>query len=200
MLNKEATSSSKVVGNVEPKVVGSSLAIETVAVVRLSDGHFPVLVELVVELGLSGDVLAEFNTVGEGRFLRENVLATSCDREGLSPELKRSAVGVVVLGLVSVGEVLLSVVDHATGTDNGLLGVVSEPVLVTLVLLDKGDSRLGNFLRVVFNSGTKVEVLLEVDVDIQLRLRVSESGNVLGRLGGVSFRVDVFPGGLNGEL
>ena len=57
-----------------------------------------------------------------------------------------SIVGMVELALVSMFKALGTIVDEATSTDDGLGRVVSEPVLVTGILLYEGDSGLGDLL------------------------------------------------------
>ena len=166
----------------------------------LVDRHLPVLVELVVELGLGGGFLSELNTVEEGGVLGENVLATSSEGEGLGKELEGGLVVVVVLGLVNVGEILLSVVDEATGTNFRLGSVVVQPVLAAVLLLNEAESGISDFGGVVLNGGTNVVVLLKVDVGVKLNLGGGEAADHLGILGGVLLGVDVLPGGLDGNL
>jgi len=112
----------------------------------LLDGNFPVAVELVVELGLSRDVLSKLKAVGHCSLGRQFVFATGGDGKRLAPKLGSGIIGVVELALVSMFEALGTVVDEATGTDDGLGCVVGEPVLVTGILLNEGDSGLGDLL------------------------------------------------------
>jgi hypothetical protein len=52
----------------------------------------------------------------------------------------------VEFALVSMFKALGTIVDEATSTDDRLGRVVSEPVLVTGILLYEGDSGLGDLL------------------------------------------------------
>lgn len=103
-------------------------------------------VQLVVELGLSRDVLSKLKAVGHGSLGRQFVFTTGGDGKRLAPKLGSGIIGVVELALVGMFEALGTVVDEATGTDDGLSGVVGEPVLVTGILLNEGDSGLGDLL------------------------------------------------------
>jgi hypothetical protein len=188
----ELESRSEGVGNVEAKVIGGSLAFSDAAAVEgLGKGHLPVLVQLVVKLDLGGGFLGELKTVSEGRILGEDILATTTDDEGLSEESEFSCLAGVVLGLVGVGEVLVSVANKATDTSSSLGGVVGQPVLVATILTDEGDSRLSDIRGVVLEGGTKVEVLLEVDVGIEVDLGGVEAGSNLLWLGSIFFGVNI---------
>lgn len=140
----------------------------------LNEGHLPVFVKFVLELQLGSLSLLELNTIGHGRVLGEDVLATSSDnkREAAARFL---AILHSVKGFIDVSEGGIRLLNEATETGLVALVVVGEPILVVSVFLNQRDTCFSVSLGIVFEVGANEPVFFKVDVCVKLNFNGFEA-------------------------